>query len=251
MDGNGMNNNYDQPQDPVLTGYDQPVEPAVPTEPVAPAEPVAPVNTYEQPVNMYEQPTAPMNGYEQPMGNGYEQPAAPMNGYEQPMGNGYEQPGNTYGAPQSTVGQSFEYNNGQQVNGYSGPQGTDYSNPAGGSFGTPNYSDPNGAPLTGQVYGTGTSSQQQQSDGKATASLILGICSILFCCCYGILGMGLGIGGLVLASSSAKENNGEYSGSARAGQVTSIIGIVLGALYLIFTIIMIASGAYADMLGDL
>ncbi|HEX9981065.1 MAG TPA: CCC motif membrane protein [Flavobacterium sp.] len=80
---------------------------------------------------------------------------------------------------------------------------------------------------------------------NATAVLILGICSILTCCCYGIVGLILGIIALVLANKDMKlymeqpELYSNYS-NLNIGRVLAIIGIVLSVVYLIFTIYMYA-----------
>ena len=74
---------------------------------------------------------------------------------------------------------------------------------------------------------------EQQSNGKAVASLVLGILSIL--CTFGgswflygsIAGIVLGIIGIVLAVSAKKENP---SGMATAGMVLSIVGVICSAI---------------------
>ena len=78
---------------------------------------------------------------------------------------------------------------------------------------------------------------------NATASLVLGIISIVMCWCYGILGLILGIIGLVLGSKAVtlyKQSPGIYSEAsyknASAGKICSIIGLILGGLY-VFLII--------------
>ena len=72
---------------------------------------------------------------------------------------------------------------------------------------------------------------------NSTASLVLGIISIVTCLCYGIIGLPLGIIGLVLAKKAINTHNESpeiYSGiaNAKAGMVTSIIGIVFNTIYL-------------------
>ena len=81
---------------------------------------------------------------------------------------------------------------------------------------------------------------EKQKLSNATAVLILGIASILTCCCYGI-GIVLGIVALVLAKkdiAAYNENHELYSGYANlnTGKILSIIGIILGSIYLIFVI---------------
>ena len=78
---------------------------------------------------------------------------------------------------------------------------------------------------------------------NATASLVLGIISIVMCWCYGVLGLILGIIGLVLGNKAAtlyKQSPGTYSEAsfknANAGKICSIIGLILGGLYVILII---------------
>jgi hypothetical protein len=82
---------------------------------------------------------------------------------------------------------------------------------------------------------------EKQKLPNATAVLILGIASILTCCCYGIIGLILGIVAIVLAkkdSATYNENPELYSGYAniKTGKILAIIGIVLSSIYLIITI---------------
>ncbi len=82
------------------------------------------------------------------------------------------------------------------------------------------------------VYGS------QQNLPNATASLVLGIISIVSTICYG-LGIICGIIGLVLANrdrklyrSSPELYSASSLGTVNAGRVCSIIGIVLSALFI-------------------
>ena len=82
---------------------------------------------------------------------------------------------------------------------------------------------------------------EKQKLPNATRVLVLGIASILTCCCYGIIGLILGIVAIVLAkkdSATYNENPELYSGYANlnTGKILAIIGIVLSAIYLIITI---------------
>ncbi|MDR2474526.1 MAG: hypothetical protein LBD45_01590 [Bacteroidales bacterium] len=91
---------------------------------------------------------------------------------------------------------------------------------------------------------------------NATLTLVLGILSIPFCCCYGIVGLILAIIALVMASSAGKEyaaNPDHYTLASyknlSAGKICAIIGIVLSLLYFIFLIIALAMfgiGAVTD-----
>jgi len=97
---------------------------------------------------------------------------------------------------------------------------------------------------------------------NATAVLVLGILSIVFCICYGIVGLTLGIIALVLANKSLKLYNSAPTAyttasykNLSAGRVCAIIGTCLSSLYIIFAIIAIAyagsMGAFAPMLNGL
>jgi len=89
---------------------------------------------------------------------------------------------------------------------------------------------------------------------KSTASLVLGILSIVTCCCYGIIGLPLGIIALVLGNKAIKmfnENPEIYTsvGNAKAGRVLGIIGIVFNLIfigYLIWIVSMIGWAALQD-----
>ena len=80
---------------------------------------------------------------------------------------------------------------------------------------------------------------------NATASLVLGILSIVFFCCYGVIGLVLGIIGLILGNKAIelyKNSPGVYSESsyknASAGKICAIIGLVLSAIYVTFIILL-------------
>ncbi len=78
---------------------------------------------------------------------------------------------------------------------------------------------------------------------NATAVLVLGICSIVFSCFF--VGMVLGIIGLTMASKGRKMNSEnpelyEGYGALNAGWIMSLIGTILGALYVIYWIIIVA-----------
>ena len=78
---------------------------------------------------------------------------------------------------------------------------------------------------------------------NATAVLVLGIVSILSCCCYGIVGLIFGAVALFLAQKDLKLYNAEpelylnYS-NLKIGRTLAIIGISLSAVYLVITIYM-------------
>ena len=79
---------------------------------------------------------------------------------------------------------------------------------------------------------------------NATSSLVLGIISIVGAFCYGIVGVICGIIGLVLANKDRKlyqatpelYSASSYS-SSNAGRTCSIIGLILGGIFLLIMII--------------
>lgn len=84
---------------------------------------------------------------------------------------------------------------------------------------------------------------QNQKLPNATTVLILGIVSIVTCCCYGIIGLIAGGIGLMMAKKDLilyNENPELYSNynNLKIGRVLCIIGIVLSALYLVYVIFL-------------
>ena len=80
---------------------------------------------------------------------------------------------------------------------------------------------------------------EKQPLQNATLILVLGILSIVTCCCYGVLGLPIGIVALVLANKSTKiyiENTELYSGynNVKTGKILAIIGIVLNVIFLAY-----------------
>ncbi|MCW3159786.1 CCC motif membrane protein [Chryseobacterium oryctis] len=85
----------------------------------------------------------------------------------------------------------------------------------------------------------------QQKLPNATAVLVLGIVSIVGCCCYGLPGIIAGIIALVLYKKDNelyKLNPTEYSNYSNlsTGRILAIIGIILSILYVIYVIVMIS-----------
>lgn len=86
---------------------------------------------------------------------------------------------------------------------------------------------------------------ERQTLPNSTTVLVLGIISIVSCCCYGIIGLILGIVALVIANSAKKiylespENYKGYS-NVTTGKVLAIIGIVLNLFYLGFIIYFVS-----------
>lgn len=77
---------------------------------------------------------------------------------------------------------------------------------------------------------------ENQKLPNSTLILILGILSIVGCCCYSIPGLISGIIAIVLANKAtnvyklAPENYSDY-GNVKAGKIMAIIGVVLSILY--------------------
>lgn len=77
--------------------------------------------------------------------------------------------------------------------------------------------------------------------------LVLGILSIVFCWCYGLLSIILSIITLVLANGAQKlyiANPDAYTLSSyknmKAGKICGIVGLCLGGLFIIYVIVMLA-----------
>jgi len=86
----------------------------------------------------------------------------------------------------------------------------------------------------------------QQHLPSANSVLVLGILSIVLCCCYGIVGCILAIVAIILANRDTRlfhANPGLYTESSyrnlRSGRVCAIIGVCLSALYLICIILFV------------
>lgn len=85
---------------------------------------------------------------------------------------------------------------------------------------------------------------EKQKLPNATIVLVFGIMSVITCCCYGVIGLILGIIGVVLANNATKvylENPEMYSGyqNLKNGKVLCILGIILSFLYLLLIVGMI------------
>lgn len=143
------------------------------------------------------------------------------NGYQPPVEqNNFQTP--QYGAPQY---------NAPQPN-YQQPQ---YNAPEYNSvpqYGQPQYQQNMYAPMV----------EKDESKGMAIASLVCGILSVT-CCCGGWLPSILAIIFGIISKNRKKDNNG-----------MALTGIILGAIGLVISIItaiIMASGAYAELLNEL
>lgn len=93
---------------------------------------------------------------------------------------------------------------------------------------------------------------KKQTNGFHIASLVCGILSICACCCYGVPAIVLGIAGIVCANLG---NRTGRSGVGKAGCICSIVGLVFGAIAVIYSAVamhyMIQNGtweAFLDMI---
>lgn len=87
---------------------------------------------------------------------------------------------------------------------------------------------------------------EKQKLPNSTLILVFGILSILTCCCYGIIGLILGIIAIVLANKATKiyaENPEDYTGysNVKTGKVLAIIGVILCAIYIITVVYFYAT----------
>ncbi len=84
----------------------------------------------------------------------------------------------------------------------------------------------------------------QQPLPNATSSMVLGILSLVFCIFYGVLAVVLGGIGFYLAQQDRKLlaiNPELYTaqsiGNHRAGRVCSLIGLIMGGLFIIIAVL--------------
>ena len=87
---------------------------------------------------------------------------------------------------------------------------------------------------------------EKQQLPNATLILVFGILSIVTCCCYGVIGLPLGIVAMVLANKATAlyaTNPELYTGfsNVKTGKILAIIGIILNAIFLITVIWMYVS----------
>lgn len=87
--------------------------------------------------------------------------------------------------------------------------------------------------------------------GLAIASLVLGIISIVSCCCV-YLSVVAGVVGVVLAIlSKNKSKDNKFEGLAMAGLVCSIIGVVISVGYIVYLIVMMQSPDFMEFYQQL
>lgn len=100
-----------------------------------------------------------------------------------------------------------------------------------------NYQNPN--------FNNGNGNFMVSNLPNATTVLVLGILSILGCCCYGVIGIVCGTIGLVLAKKDMalyNQNPTAYNNysNLNTGRILCIIGLILSVLTLIINIVMLA-----------
>lgn len=87
---------------------------------------------------------------------------------------------------------------------------------------------------------------EKQTLPNSTLVLIMGILSIVACCCYGLPGLICGIVAVVVgqkAINTYKMAPEDYTGyeNVKAGKIMGIIGIILSILAIIFILWLIAT----------
>ncbi len=96
---------------------------------------------------------------------------------------------------------------------------------------------------TTPVYTDNYNQQGESTPGFAIASLVLGIVSILFCCCWGG-GILFAVPGIIMGLSANKK---QKTGVGTAGIICSIVGAVLNGIMLIWFAIMLVAEVAASM----
>lgn len=76
------------------------------------------------------------------------------------------------------------------------------------------------------------------TSGYAITSLVLGICAVVGCMCYGLPSLPLGIIGIVFGELASRQvklgtRGGPSKGMALAGRICSWIGVVIGLLVVV------------------
>lgn len=82
---------------------------------------------------------------------------------------------------------------------------------------------------------------EKQQIPNGTLVLVMGILSIIGCCCYGLPGLIFGIVAIILAGKATKvymEAPETYSGygNVKAGKIMGIIGVILSVLMVAYLI---------------
>lgn len=91
--------------------------------------------------------------------------------------------------------------------------------------------------------------QQTPGNGAGIASMVCGILSIVFCWCYGVIGLILGIIALVMYGKCKEANNGVPTGMAKAGLACGVVGVICSALMIIYFIfVIVVAGEFVTSL---
>lgn len=84
---------------------------------------------------------------------------------------------------------------------------------------------------------------QPQKNNMATASLVMGILSIvLSCCCF----IGIMFSSLGLLFACLSKVNETFEGHAKAGLITSIVGLVLSAIMIVGWFVFVIAGSVSS-----
>lgn len=88
----------------------------------------------------------------------------------------------------------------------------------------------------------GSATQIPTTSGYAITSLVLGICSLVGCMCYGLPGLPLGIIGIVFGELASKQvklgtRGGPSQGMALAGRICSWIGTIIGLVAVVAIVV--------------
>lgn len=95
---------------------------------------------------------------------------------------------------------------------------------------------------------TTTVSEKPKTPGKAIASLILGIASLLLGCC-GSVGIVTGIISIIL-TCSLKKDTGDKNTMATVGMILGIVGIVISLIVLIVNLAM-GGALFAEIMSEM
>ena len=88
-----------------------------------------------------------------------------------------------------------------------------------------------------------------------TLILVMGILSIIGCCCYGLPGTIFGIVAIILGTKATKLYQSEPEkydgyGNVQAGKIMGIIGVVLSIVYIILIIVAISMFGWETLMDE-
>ena len=114
------------------------------------------------------------------------------------------------------------------------------------------YQPSTGGPQQGYNQGPQYQMQYQTEikaapNGMATASLVMGILSLV-CCWCGYVGIAFGSLGIIFALLSKRDE--PMSGQAKTGLTLSIIGLVLAVIAIVLFLLMDASSLMSEVIGS-